>query len=148
MANHLPKQIADVALEHHGTLPIKFFYDKAFRISGGDANIRDYSYFGPTPQTRIAAIVMIADGAEAATRALPDHSAELVEKTVRNIIEERMDLGQFADCDITMRDLTIIKQTLVDSLSSVHHHRVEYPSIRFNRDRESVQEKENDETHH
>ncbi len=146
-ANHLPKQIADVALQHHGTLPIKFFYEKALRISGGDANIRDYSYFGPTPQTRIAAIVMIADGAEAATRALPDHSPDKVEKTVRSIIEERMDLGQFADCDITMRDLTTIKQTLVDALSSVHHHRVEYPSIRFNRGGESVQEEKDDETH-
>ncbi len=134
--NHLPKAIADVALEHHGTLPIKYFFNKALRISGGEANIADYSYFGPTPRTKIAAIVMIADGAEAATRALKDHSPENVEKTVRTIIEERMDLGQFIDCNITMRDLTIIKQTLVETISGgVHHHRVEYPSIRIKRDR-------------
>ncbi len=133
--NHLPKAIADVAKEHHGTLPVKYFFNKALRITGGEANIMNFSYFGPTPQTRISAIVMIADGAEAATRALKDHSPENVEKTVRGIIEERMDLGQFAECDITMRDLTIIKQTLVEALSGVHHHRVEYPSIRFKRDR-------------
>lgn len=133
--NHLPKAIADVALEHHGTLPIKYFYNKAQRLSGGEANIVNYSYFGPTPRSRIAAIVMIADGAEAATRALKDHSPESVEKTVRGIIEERMDLGQFAECDITMRDFTVIKQTLVEALSGVHHHRVEYPTIRFKRDR-------------
>ena len=133
--NHLPKVIADVAKEHHGTLPVKYFFNKALRITGGEANIMNYSYFGPTPQTRIAAIVMIADGSEAATRALKDHSPENVEMTVRAIIEERMDLGQFADCDITMRELTIIKQTLVETLSGVHHHRVEYPSIRFKRDR-------------
>ena len=54
---------------------------------------------------------------------------------MRDIIEERMDLGQFANCNITMRDLTIIKQSLVEALSGVHHHRVEYPSIRFKRDR-------------
>ncbi len=141
--NHLPKAIADVALEHHGTLPIKYFYNKAFRISGGEANIANYSYFGPTPQTRIAAIIMIADGAEAATRSLKDHSPETVEKTVRGIIEERMDLGQFSECNITMRDLTIIKQSLVEALSGVHHHRVAYPSIRFKRDR-SVEEKTED----
>ncbi len=138
--NHLPKAIADVALEHHGTLPIKYFFNKAFRITGGEAKIANYSYFGPTPQTKISAIVMIADGAEAATRALKDHSPENVEKTVRTIIEERMDLGQFAACDITMRDLTTIKQTLVETLSGVHHHRVEYPSIRIKRDM-SVDEK-------
>ena len=135
IASHLPKAIADVALEHHGTLPVKYFFNKAMRISGGEADIENFSYFGPTPRTRIAAIVMIADGAEAATRALKDHSPESVEKTVRDIIEERMDLGQFANCNITMRDLTIIKQSLVEALSGVHHHRVEYPSIRFKRDR-------------
>ncbi len=144
IANHLPKAIADVALEHHGTLPIKYFFNKAFRISAGEANIVNYSYFGPTPQTKIAAIVMIADGAEAATRSLKDHSPENVEKTVRAIIEERMDLGQFADCSITMRDLTTIKQTLVETLTGVHHHRVEYPSMRFNRDKSvEKEEKEN-----
>ena len=108
-AAHFPQIIADVAREHHGTLPIKYFYDKAMKLSGGDADIRDYSYLGPTPRTRIAAIVMIADASEAATRALADRSPENVERTVRAIIEERMDLDQFADCDITIRDLSVIR---------------------------------------
>ena len=85
---------------------------------------------------------MIADAAEAATRAMKDRSPENVERTVRSIIEERMDLGQFADCDITMKELTTIKETLVDALSGVHHHRVEYPAIRFNRDRKAVEDKD------
>ena len=140
MAAHFPKIIADVAREHHGTLPIKYFYDKAMKLSGGDADIKDYSYLGPTPRSRIAAIVMIADASEAATRALSDRSPEQVERTVRSIIEERMDLDQFADCDITIRDLTVIRRTLVETLSGVHHHRVEYPAIRFNRDRKAVKE--------
>lgn len=141
-AAHFPQIIADVAREHHGTLPIKYFYDKAMKLSGGDADIRDYSYLGPTPRTRIAAIVMIADASEAATRALADRSPENVERTVRAIIEERMDLDQFADCDITIRDLSVIRKSLVEALSGVHHHRVEYPAIRFNRDRQAVKEKE------
>ena len=139
-AAHFPKIIADVAREHHGTLPIKYFYDKAMKLSGGDADIKDYSYLGPAPHSRIAAIVMIADASEAATRALPDRSPEKVERTVRSIIEERMDLDQFADCDITIRDLSVIRKTLVETLSGVHHHRVEYPAIRFNRDRQAVKE--------
>ena len=139
-AAHFPKIIADVAREHHGTLPIKYFYDKAMKLSGGEADIKDYSYLGPAPRSRIAAIVMIADASEAATRALPDRSPEKVERTVRSIIEERMDLDQFADCDITIRDLSVIRKTLVETLSGVHHHRVEYPAIRFNRDRQAVKE--------
>ncbi len=136
---HLPKVIADVALEHHGTLPIKYFYDKAVRYAG-DADIKDFSYLGPTPRTRIAAIVMVADAVEAATRASADRSPDNVEKVCRSIIEERMDLDQFDNCDISMRELNVIKQTLVEALSGVHHHRVEYPSIRFNRDRKAVKE--------
>ena len=61
---------------------------------------------------------------------------------MRAIIEERMDLDQFADCDITIRDLSVIRKSLVEALSGVHHHRVEYPAIRFNRDRQAVKEKE------
>ncbi len=139
-AARFPKIIADVAREHHGTLPIKYFYNKAMKLSGGDVNIADYSYLGPTPQSKIAAIVMIADASEAATRALGDRSPAAVERVVRSIIEERMDLDQFAQCDITIRELTVIKQTLVEALSGVHHHRVEYPAIRFNRARQAVQD--------
>ena len=141
-AAHFPKIIADCAREHHGTLPIKYFYNKAMRLSGGEADVGDYSYLGPTPRSRIAAIIMIADASEAATRALKDRSPEKVEHTIRTIIEERMDLDKFADCDITIRDLSVIRQTLVETLSGVHHHRVEYPAIRFNRDRKAVKEED------
>lgn len=140
MAAHLPREIADVAREHHGTLPIKYFYDKAMRLSGGDANIKDYSYLGPKPSTRIAAIIMIADASEAAARAIRDRSPENVERIVRSIIEERMDLDQFSECSITMRELSIIRRTLVEALSGVHHHRVKYPAIRFNRAHQAVKE--------
>ncbi len=137
ISNHLPKIIADVAREHHGTLPIKYFYNKAISFSG-DADIKDFSYLGPKPRTKIAAIVMIADAAEAATRASADRSPASVEKCCRSIIAERMDLDQFDECDVTMRDLTTIKQTLVEALSGVHHHRVKYPPIKFNRNKEAV----------
>lgn len=140
MSAHLPEEIANVAKEHHGTLPIKYFYNKALKLSGEDLDTEGFSYFGPTPRTKVAAIVMIADASEAAVRALSDRSAENVERIVRGIIEERMDLDQFSDCDITLRELTIIKETIVGALSGVHHHRVKYPAIRFNRGRKTVEE--------
>ncbi|MDE6412016.1 MAG: HDIG domain-containing protein [Clostridia bacterium] len=146
MAAHLPEEIANVAIEHHGTLPIKYFYNKAVKITGEDLSTRDYSYFGPTPTTKIASIVMIADAAEAAVRALSDRSAESVERIVRGIIEERMDLDQFDNCDITIKDLATIKETIVGALSGVHHHRVKYPAIRFNRGKKAVAESSEEES--
>ena len=140
VAARMPQIIADVAREHHGTLPIKYFYNKAMKLSGGDADVKDYSYLGPIPQSKIAAIIMIADAAEASTRVLQNRTPENVERVVRTIIEERMDLDQFAECNVTMRELTTIKLTLVEALSGVHHHRVEYPAIRFNRNKEAVKE--------
>lgn len=132
-SSHFPRIICDVAREHHGTLPIKYFYDKAVRLSGADVNIKDFSYFGPKPRTKIAAIVMVVDAAEASCRTVANRSPEVIEKMVRAIIEERMDLDQFADCDITIRELGVLRRTLVEALSGVHHHRVEYPAIRFSR---------------
>lgn len=139
---HFPQIVCDVAREHHGTLPMKYFYDKAVRLSGADVNIKDFSYVGPKPHTKIAAIVMIADAAEASSRTVSNRSPEVIEKIVRSIIEERMDLDQFEDCDITIRELAVIRQTLVEALSGVYHHRVEYPAIRFKRTGVSKDEEE------
>ena len=74
---------------------------------------------------------MIVDASEAAARSLTDRSPETVEALVRNLIEERIDLDQFAECDITMRELTIIKRTIVSQLSGVYHSRVSYPKIKI-----------------
>ncbi|MGN1234931.1 MAG: HD domain-containing protein [Christensenellaceae bacterium] len=134
MAHHLPSFFADVAIQHHGTLPIKVFYYKALKMTDGQVDIRDYSYPGPKPSTKIAAIIMIADASEAAARSLQDRSIDNVERVVRGIIEERVDLDQFTDCDITMKELETIKKTIVFSLTGVYHHRVDYPHIQFGRE--------------
>lgn len=127
--NRLPEIFADVAVQHHGTLPIKYFYAKALKMSDGELNMSAYSYAGPTPTTKIAAIIMIVDSAEAATRSLPDRSPEKVEKLVSNLVEERMNQDQFVDCNITMRELTIITRTVVNGLTGVYHSRVAYPKL-------------------
>lgn len=140
LSRHLPQILADIALQHHGTLPIKYFYAKALKMSDGELNIEDFSYAGPKPQTKIAAVIMIADASEAISRTLPNRSPEKVENAVREIIEERMDLGQFDECDITMQDLTTIKETIVSCLTGVYHSRIQYPKLKLKR--EGPEEKE------
>ena len=131
LTHRLPQFLADVALQHHGTLPIRYFYAKALKMTDGNLNIEDFSYLGPKPQTKIAAIIMIADASEAAVRSLKDRTPEAAEKAVRDIIEERMDLEQFSECDITMADLTKIRMTIVSVLTGVYHHRVNYPKLKY-----------------
>ena len=132
-SHRLPQFLADVALQHHGTLPIRYFYAKALKMTDGELNIEDFSYMGPKPQTKLAAIIMIADASEAAVRAVNAKKPEEAELAIRRIIEERMDLEQFSECDITMVELTKIRQALVNTLTGVYHHRVKYPTIKYKR---------------
>lgn len=127
--NRLPEFFADVAVQHHGTLPIKYFYVKALKMSDGELNVENYSYAGPVPESKIAALIMIADASEAATRSLSDRSPANVEALVRSLIEERLDLNQFDDCNITMHELSVIRSTIVNQLTGVYHSRVAYPKI-------------------
>ena len=132
--NHrLPQFLADIAVEHHGTLPIRYFYAKALKMTDGELNIEDFSYMGPKPQSKLAAIIMICDASEAAVRAVGARTPEQTEQAIRAVIEERMDLEQFAECDITMADLTKIRLALVNTLTGVYHHRIQYPSIKYRR---------------
>ena len=142
LSRRLPQILADIAVQHHGTMPIKYFYAKALKMSDGELNIEDFSYGGPKPQTKIAAIIMIADASEAISRTLPVRSPEKVENAVREIIEERMDLGQFDECNVTMKDLTVIKETIVSVLTGVYHSRIQYPKLKLKRTEEEKEEKD------
>lgn len=129
LKNNLPKEIADVCLQHHGTLPILFFYGKAKKLTDGEVPVSNFCYSGPKPQTKIAVIIMIADGAEAAVRSLKERTRESVTGVVRKIVSQRMQLGQFDECEITLHELNIIINTVVNSLSGVYHERIEYPKV-------------------
>lgn len=119
-----PEEIASVCLEHHGTMPVSYFYRKADKISDGNAELKNYSYQGPKPKTKIAAIIMLCDASEAAVRAA-GHGVPL-EKVVDNIFKERMEYAQFDNCPVTIADLRLIKQTIIEVLSGVYHSRVSY----------------------
>ena len=127
----LPTILSDVAEQHHGTLHIRYFYMQASKFSEETLPLKDFAYKGPRPQTKIAAILMLADACEAKARSLPVRSHEKVDEAVREIIEERMDFDQFYECDITMKDLDIIRKTLTNALAGVHHDRVEYPKLKI-----------------
>jgi hypothetical protein len=124
----LPSKVQDILAEHHGTNLTQYFYRKAQEKAGArplpEAQFR---YPGPRPRTRESAIVMLADAVEAAVRASPDHSIEKIGKTVNRIINDRLADGQLAECDLTLRDIDIIRQTFVRVLKSIYHPRIAYP---------------------
>ena len=125
--NRLPEELAKVALEHHGTTPIKAFYYKALKLTdGGGLDDDMYRYDGPKPSTKIAAIIMICDSVEAAARAMNLHRPEEIEDLARKIVNERINDGQFDECDITMSDLSKIIEAIVSVLAGAFHTRVEY----------------------
>ncbi|HEY0583682.1 MAG TPA: hypothetical protein VGE94_15975, partial [Chloroflexota bacterium] len=82
---------------------------------------------GPRPQSREAAILMLSDSTEAAARAARDHSREAIEQLVERIVRQRLEEGQFDDCNLTLRDLTRIKQSFVTLLTGIYHPRIPYP---------------------
>jgi len=120
-----PPEIRDVTLEHHGTSPVIFFYNKALGLTEGKTNMENYSYKGPKPTTKISAIIMICDAAEAAARAIRAAGSQ-AEGLVEKLIREKTDFGQFDDCPVTMRDLDIIKKTVAGVLTGIYHTRISY----------------------
>ena len=142
--HNFPKEIANVCKEHHGTMPIYFFYAKAKKFTDGEVNIAQYCYSESKPQSRIAAIIMIADCSEAVSRTLTDRSRENVRKTVEKLVRERMDMGQFDESDITLKELRIIINTVVNNITGIYHNRIEYPRVYINEEQKE-EIKENNE---
>lgn len=124
----LPGKVEDIISQHHGTTVAQFFYRKAQERAGDAPVDRDlFRYPGPRPQTKEAAIVMLADSVEAAVRASSDHSPERIEKIVDKIISDRLSDGQLSECDLTMRDIEILRRTFVRVLQAIFHPRIPYP---------------------
>jgi putative nucleotidyltransferase with HDIG domain len=125
---HLPRAIMDLIPQHHGTLTATYFYTRALEDKGQDGvREEDFRYPGPKPQTKEAAILMLADGVEAAVRASHDHSQENIERIVHEIITARLDEGQFSDCPLTLHELDVIRAEFSAVLQGVYHPRIEYP---------------------
>lgn len=124
----LPAPVREMIPQHHGTRTVSFFYQQAVERAGESVDPAPFTYPGPKPQSREAALLMLADSTEAAARAARDHSRPAIEGLVDQIVRERLEEGQFDDCNLTLRDLTVIKRSFVTLLSGMYHSRIPYPA--------------------
>ncbi len=128
----LPEILTDLIPQHHGTRLMTYFYKRAKeQADPGMQEIKeeDYRYPGPKPQTREAAILMLADAVEAAARTLTDPTPARVRGAVQKIINGIFVEGQLDECDLTLRDLHLIANSFARILAGIFHHRVDYPGV-------------------
>lgn len=121
-----PKAIISAAIEHHGDSSVGYFYHKAQNITEGTLEEKGYTYLGPKPQTKINAIIMIADISEAATRSVRPSTHEELSALVDKLVRQKMAERQFDECPMTMAELTKVKEAVVNTLMGVHHERISY----------------------
>ncbi|OBZ08172.1 MULTISPECIES: HD family phosphohydrolase [Bacillales] len=130
--HNIPKPIRDIAEQHHGSTSLKFFYYKAVKQAEEQGvepafTEDDFRYPGPKAQSKEAAVVGIADCVEAAVRSLRNPTVEQVEAMIHKIIKSRLDDNQYNECDLTLKELDKIAQSLKESVIGIFHSRIEYP---------------------
>lgn len=131
----LPPRIIDFIAQHHGTRTLHYFIKKAQAEAGERADIgdsqeveeSDFRYPGPKPQFKEAAIMMIADSCEAGARSLAQPTPENIRFIVTKIIDAILADDQLDECDLTLRELTLIRETMIKSLIAIYHSRIDYP---------------------
>lgn len=129
----LPKPIIDMIEQHHGTTLVEYFYRQAKndeRRETGLVEEADFRYPGPKPQSREAAVMMLADACESASRAMKEATPARLEGLVQDILQKRLRDGQFDECGITLKELHIIQESLIKSLNAMHHSRISYPEAK------------------
>jgi len=128
--HNLPVQVIGFIPQHHGTSVMSYFHGKALREVGGSeehVDERAYRYPGPKPQSREAAILMLADGVEASVRSLDDKDEASIRAMVDRIVDARLDDGQLDDAELTLKSITQIKEAFVAQLLGMYHSRIKYP---------------------
>lgn len=128
----LPQQIIDLIPQHHGTRRLHYFYNKALELvskTGEPVNEDHYRYPGPRPQTREAAIVMLADCSEAAARTLDEPTPENIRNIIKRITDDVIADGQLEECELTMREFNAVRESLIQTLCNIYHHRIKYPGF-------------------
>lgn len=135
---NLPTIIRDFIVTHHGTGITKFFYIK-YKNEHPEEEVdpAPFTYPGPNPFTREQAILMIADGVEAASRSLPEYTEESISTLVNRMIDQDVTDGYFKECPITFRDLAIAKLVLIERLKAIYHTRISYPEMKKASEEES-----------
>ncbi|RMF37887.1 MAG: HDIG domain-containing protein [Planctomycetota bacterium] len=131
--HHLPRRIIDFIEQHHGTTLVEYFYRQATKQQEQDPNGEEVSetsfrYPGPKPRSLEAAVLMLADSVESASRALVEPTPSRIQHLVEEIAMKKLLDGQFDECGLTLNQLSIIKQSLVKSLTAIYHGRIKYPN--------------------
>lgn len=127
---HLPPEVQDIILQHHGVTPVMFFYHKALQMSDGNhVDINDFRYAGPKPQTKEASIVMLADTIEAAVRSMKDPTPKAIDQFIERLIRGKLEDGQLSDCPLSLGDIDQICSAFSGILKGVYHERIEYPKV-------------------
>jgi putative nucleotidyltransferase with HDIG domain len=128
----LPQSIINFIEQHHGTTLVEYFYRQATKQSEEDpdaseVNESNFRYPGPKPQTKEAGVMMLADAVESASRTLVDPTPSRIENLVHQLAMNRLLDDQYDECGLTLRELHLIEQSLIKSLTAVYHGRVKYP---------------------
>lgn len=127
-ANNLPEQIIDFIRTHHGTTYVGYFLNLMKEQSGSNVfNESEFRYPGPIPFSKETAVLMMADGVEAASRSLKSHDALSINELVDTIIDYKIAQNQFINSDITFKDITTIRKIFKKRLMNIYHARIEYP---------------------
>ena len=127
---HLPPEVQDIILQHHGVTPVMFFYHKALQLADGQhVDINDFRYAGPKPQTKEASIVMLADTIEAAVRSMKDPTPKAIDQFIERLVRGKLEDGQLTDCELSLRDIDQICEAFSGILKGVYHERIEYPKF-------------------
>jgi hypothetical protein len=130
LAKHykVPQVVTDIIQQHHGTSLITYFYQKALEQKRDNPPLEEnYRYPGPRPQTRVAAVVMMADAVEAASRTLTDPTPARIAAHVEKMINNMYLAGQIDDCELTLKDISEVKKRFTYVLTSIFHKRIDYP---------------------
>ena len=128
----LPEPIIDIIEQHHGTMLVSYFFQKAKETGSNGVPVeQDFKYHGPKPQTRVAALVMLADAVEAASRVLTDPTPARIASLVDRIINHIFLEGQLDECELTLKDIHEIKTRFTYILTGIFHKRIDYPGFDF-----------------
>lgn len=125
--HRLPKVLKDFIVTHHGTTCASYFYTKYLNDGGDPNDVADFYYDGVKPRTKEQVILMISDAVEAASRSLKDYSKESISALVDRIIDGKAGDGQLSEAEISLKELSIIREVMKTFLQQVYHSRIEYP---------------------
>jgi putative nucleotidyltransferase with HDIG domain len=130
----LPKKIRDIIEQHHGNSLVKYFFEKAkeeYDPEMQKIGEESYRYPGPIPKTKEAALIMLADSVEAASRSIKSPTKTNLKRVISDIFNNCLEDGQLDDSKFSLKELKTVAASFLDTLYTVYHHRVEYPGFDF-----------------